>query len=196
MELNIERPSTSEVEKHLNNWDNNDKYVLHDLSLNELFKTVYPNNTDIKDILIKATVLNNFYSTNIFDIYTVSLRILSLNIDERLAKGDEKLVDELSVVVIQNNEKHFYSFASKYCSHHYPDLYPIYDSYVEKILCYFQKKDNFSSFSRKDLRSYSTFKRVIINFKKFYDIDQYNLKDIDRYLWLLGKEKLKKDTKS
>ena len=32
-------------------------------------------------------------------------------------------------------------------------------------------------------------KEILILFKKYYNIDKYNLKDIDRYLWQLGKEK-------
>ena len=64
----------------------------------------------------------------------------------------------------------------------------IYDSYVEKILMYFNKQDKFYDFKKEDLKDYSKFKNILIEFKKFYKIDEYNLKDIDRYLWQLGKE--------
>jgi len=29
---------------------------------------------------------------------------------------------------------------------------------------------------------------VLKDFKKFYDIDEFNLRDIDKYLWIAGKE--------
>ena len=38
------------------------------------------------------------------------------------------------------------------------------------------------------LKDYVKFKNILIEFKKFYDIDEYNLRDIDKYLWIAGKE--------
>lgn len=35
---------------------------------------------------------------------------------------------------IQLSASNFYSFASKYCSHHNPLDYPIYDIYVDEVL--------------------------------------------------------------
>ena len=186
--VNIPKPSKIEVEKYLNLWDSLENYVLQENSLNKLFFETYPSNTDINDILIKVSSLNDFYSTNIFSVFPVAKHILELKIDDRLKNGDESLVDDIANLTISGKEKHFYSFATKYCSHHFPLIYPIYDSYVEKILVYFQKKDSFSSFKREELKNYSTFKNVLNDFKKFYGIDEYNLKDIDRYLWQLGKE--------
>ena len=49
-------------------------------------------------------------------------------------------------------------------------------------------EDKFENFTKDDLKNYTRFKEILISFKKFYNIDQYNLKDIDRYLWQLGKE--------
>ena len=101
---------------------------------------------------------------------------------------DESLVNDIANIEISGKKITFYSFATKYCSHHDPINFPIYDSYVEKILVHFNKKDNFSKFTKKDLKDYTKFKKVLIDFKKYYDIDEYNLKDIDRYIWQLGKE--------
>ena len=132
--------------------------------------------------------MNDFYSTNIFSIFSVAKHILDLNVDNRLKNGDETLVDDISRININGKNKNFYSFATKYCSHHFPTVFPIYDSYVEKILIYFKNKDKFSTFKKKNLKNYSIFKETLIEFKKFYNIDEYNLKDIDRYIWQLGKE--------
>ena len=186
--LKIPRPCKFEVEKYLKKWDSLENYVLQENALNKLFFKVYPKNKDINDILIKASVLNDFYSTNIFKIFSVSQNILELNIDKRLKSGDPTLVNELSKVTINGKEKNFYSFASKYCSHHYPKLFPIYDSYVEKVLIYFMKTDEFEKFKKEDLKNYVRFKEILISFKKYYNIDNYNLKDIDKYLWQLGKD--------
>lgn len=186
--MDIPKPCKSEVKKYLKLWDSLENYVLQEDSLNKLFFRTYPLNNDIDDILIKVSSLNDFYSTNILSVFPVAKHILKLNIDSRLKDGDESLVDDIANLKINGKDKHFYSFATKYCSHHYPTVYPIYDSYVEKILVYFQKKDGFSDFKKEDLKNYKTFKNVLMDFKKFYNIDEYNLKDIDRYLWQLGKE--------
>ena len=189
----IPMPCKKEVEKYLKRWDSLENYVLQESSLNKLFFNTYPENKDIDDILIKASSLNDFYSTNIFSIFSVAKHILSLNIDERLRKGDTTLVNDIANVEINGIRKCFYSFASKYCSHHNPIEYPIYDSYVEKILLYFGKKDVFYDFKKEDLKNYNKYKTILLEFKKFYNIDEYTLKDIDRYLWQLGKEYFKKN---
>lgn len=196
MEKNeIPKPCKKEVEKYLKKWDSLENYVLQENSLNKLFFNTYPENKDIDDILIKASSLNDFYSTNIFSIFTIAKHILSLDIDKRLKQGDTTLVNEIANVEINGIKKRFYSFASKYCSHHNPIEYPIYDSYVEKILLYFGKKDKFYEFKKEDLKTYDKYKTILLEFKKYYNIDEYTLKDIDRYLWQLGKEYFKKNYK-
>lgn len=186
--INIPRPCKEEVIKYLNKWDSLENYVLQEKSLDKLFFNTYPNNIEIEDILIKVSSLNDFYSTNIFSVFPVAKHILELNIDKRLKRKDTTLVNDISNVEINGKNKHFYSFATKYCSHHDPINYPIYDNYVDKVLNYFRKKDSFCNFSSKDLKDYDKFKMLLIQFKKFYNIDEFNIKDIDRYLWQLGKD--------
>ena len=186
--IEIPTPCKEEVIKYLKLWDSVENYAVQEKSLDKLFFHTYPNNIAIEEILIKASSLNDFYSTNIYSIFTVAKHILNLNIDERLKNGDETLVDDIANVTINGKEKYFYSFATKYCSHHFPTVYPIYDRYVEKVLLYFKKKDKFYTFKKEDLKNYKKYKEILINFKKFYEIDEYNLKDVDRYLWQLGKE--------
>ena len=85
-----------------------------------------------------------------------------------------------------------YSFASKYCSHHNPDQFPIYDSYVDKVLRYFRRNDKFANFKNDDLQDYIKFRTILDEFKVYYSLEQYSLKELDKYLWLLGKEYFKK----
>ena len=58
------------------------------------------------------------------------LKINKLNIDERLSKHDDTLVNDIANIEINGKNKYFYSFASKYCSHHNSRYFPIYDRYV------------------------------------------------------------------
>ena len=186
--LNIPKPTKTEVEFYLKKWSALENYVLQENSLNKLFSQTYPQNNDINDILIKCSSLNHFYSTNIFSVFPVAKHILNLDIDKRLKNGDATIVNEIAKININGKDKNFYSFATKYCSHHIPEKYPIYDSFVEKVLIYFKKQDNFMSFKKDDLKNYEKFKNVLFEFKKFYKIEDFNLKEIDRYLWQLGKD--------
>lgn len=187
--IQIPRPCIHEVKKYLNLWDSLENYALQENSLNKLFLKTYPKNTDINDVLIKVCSLNDFYSTNIFSPFTVAKHIISLKIDKSLMREDPALVNQIAQVRMSNGSiKHFYSFATKYCSHHKPTAYPIYDSYVDKILRYFRKIDKFADFDKSALKQYVEYKEIIIKFRDFYGLKKYNLKQIDRYLWQLGKK--------
>ena len=187
--IDIPRPNKDTIKEYLIRWDNlEDHYIWQESSLDKLFHKDYKYNTDLNEILIKCSCLNDFYSTNIFLIYPVAKNIFDLNIDKRLEQGDPSLVNDIARVNISGKEKTFYSFASKYCSHHNNIEFPIYDYFVDKMLVYFQKKDKFSNFKKDDLKDYVKFKNILIDFKKYYDIDEFNLRNIDKYLWIAGKE--------
>jgi len=152
-------------------------------------------NYTLQDVLIKVSSLNDFYSINIFSVFPVAKHIVGLNIDDRLLSGDETLVNDISAVIINETTKNFYSFATKYCSHHNSLDYPIYDSYVDKILSYFMNIDNFMFSNNKNMKDFLQFKKILLQFRKHYDLEQFSLKEIDRYLWLLGKETFPKKYK-
>ena len=119
--------------------------------------------------------------------YPVAKHILSLDIDTRLKEGDVSVVADIQKVTINGIERNFYSFATKYCSHHKPLQYPIYDNYVNKILCYFHQQDRFTEFKAEDLKDYVKFKRTLLDFQNYYGLEKFNLKEIDKYIWQLGK---------
>ena len=187
MNVDVPVPSIEQVELYLIKWDGLENYPLQEDALDKLFKELCPKNTDVIDILLKAATLNNFYSTNIFSIYPVAKHICALDIDARLKAGDVSLVRDIQYVTIGDKEKNFYSFATKYCSHHNPLDYPIYDSYVDEVLRYFRNRDGFSDFKDGDLKDYVKFKGILIDFRAFYGLGKYNLKQIDQYVWQLGK---------
>ncbi|MEC1158098.1 hypothetical protein [Cytobacillus horneckiae] len=193
MDADVPNPSIEQVEFYLARWDGLENYHLQEDALNKLFFELCPKNTDIIDVLLKASTLNDFYSTNIFSIYPVAKHICALDIDLRLKAGDVTLVRDIQYVTIGDVEKNFYSFATKYCSHHNPLDYPIYDSYVDEVLRYFRNRDSFSDFQDADLKAYIKFKGILIDFRAFYGLEKYNLKQIDQYVWLLGKDYFPKD---
>ena len=184
--IHIEKPNVEIVKKYLNKWNSLENYTVQEEALSKLFNEIYPKNNDMNDVLIKIASLNYFYSTNIFSIYPVAKYYVDLNMDERLQNGDLSLVDELSKV--PGRDQLVYSFATKYCSHHQPNIYPIYDSYVDKMLCHFKKEYSFANFEDNDLKKYHMFKDVINQFQKYFLLEEFTVKEIDKYLWLCGKE--------
>jgi hypothetical protein len=188
MEKTIERPSAQQLKKYLKEWDNLENYKTQENALDKIF-TEFPNNNNIEEVLIKVTCLNSFYSTNIYDTYSVSKYITSLKIDKRLKNKDLTVVNEIAKVPMKNGSvKNFYSFATKYCSHHFDKDFPIYDSYVDKMLHAINKQEKFGEFKRADLKDYVKFNQVLCDFRKYFNLDEFSLKEIDMYLWQAGKK--------
>ena len=186
--MNKIKPSADQVSMYLKRWNSLDNYVLQESSLRKLFATTYPRNVEMDDVLIKVCSLNDFYSTNIFSPFIVARHIVDLNIDQRLKNRDLTLVNDIAVVRVNNQKSiNFYSFATKYCSHHCPKDYPIYDSFVEKMLMHFKRVDKFCKFKKIDLKHYPTYHAVLMKFRKFYRLECFTLKEIDKYLWQAGK---------
>ena len=183
----ISKPSKQEVELYLKKDENSKKYDNQEKAIVKLFQNYVSENKTIEDILIKVSIVNQFDSTNIFDIHTVANHILNLNIDERLSSNDLSLVEDIGRVTIKDKQIYFYSFATKYCAHHSPKIYPIYDSYVSKILIHFKNQYKFTTFKVDDLKNYKIFNDTIETFINFFELNEYKKNEIDRYLWLLGK---------
>ena len=181
-------PSPQKVAEYEQKWNTLADYVNQENALDKLFFNLCPENKDMSDILIKCSSLNDFYSTNIFKVHNVAKHFLNQKIDERLAVGDLNLVMDLANIEINGKRFFFYSFATKYCSHHRPDIYPIYDSYVNKLLKYFRNRDGFMVFKEANLKEYSSYYNIIQSFKSFYGLQEFSVKQIDKYLWQLGKK--------
>lgn len=183
-----EEPTPSVVQRFLARWNTLESYVLQEQALKLLFTEFCPSNSMVEHVLLKVSALNDFYSTNIFNKYAVAKHISGLAFDSRLLASDLSLVNDIALVTIAGKPRNFYSFASKYCSHHKPPAYPIYDQYVEKMLLHFCKRDRFHVFSRRDLKSYATFVEVILAFRDYYNLQAFTLRQVDVYLWLGGKQ--------
>lgn len=186
------------ITDYLKEWDNTPDYVAQENALNNVFSSI-ANQFVQNDLMIKCSILNDFYSTNIFKVYYVVLHYMTVeSLAERLDAGDITLVDDLRKVNVPKKDKDgkivgwrtidYYSFATKFCSHHNPKAFPIYDSNVEFALKAFRSRDNSIRFANSDLRDYKKFVEIIKTFQQVYDLKQYDFKDIDRYLWQLGKD--------
>ena len=199
-------------------------------------------NTDIGTILMKVTLLNAFYRTAIINIHLVPIAryICSLNFDERILSGENnnepnyELIHDLAYHQcsyfthqgdtsimrfrvktrngIVNQMNNLYSFATKYCAWHQPDVYPIVDSYAKSML--YQIVNDYEYEDRNKLLEYIDLKKlkerniidrarlskIMLNDYEIYchvykglrtylakekDI-KLNLKELDIFLWSYG----------
>ena len=152
---------------------------LEDNALQKLFTQLCPYNTSLEDVLIKCTTLNKLYSTNIINISAMAEHIHSLNIDERLHHGDLSLVESIAQAT---PKRRFYSFATKYCAMHLPQIYSIYDSHVQKVLLHFLPK----KYTSDSLKNYETYCQALREFQVKFHLEELDAWRLDKYLWQLG----------
>lgn len=186
-------PSDSEVAKYLNIWQNLKNYVEQDKAL-QLLVQKYPNNTNFEEVLLKCTVLNFFYSTNIKQPFIVSVaqHICSIqDFDNRVKNGDMTLPQEIADNSLTYS--YYFSFATKYCSLHNPIAYPISDSLVKGVLYELGKQHNLICIKNKQLDDYKIYTAALDCLVKTFQLNSVisngiiNYRLLDRYLWVLAK---------
>lgn len=119
-------------------------------------------------------------------LFSISKNIYYLDFDKDVQEGDEKLVMDVSKVEVDGKEKQFYSFATKFCNRHNPKAYPVYDEEIGKALLHFKKVDSFYDFKDEKLEDYHEFKKILLEFRKHYDLEEIEFKDLEKYLRHIG----------
>ncbi|NQV48963.1 MAG: hypothetical protein HQ507_00590 [Candidatus Marinimicrobia bacterium] len=188
----LETPTNKLVGKYIRQFNKDERYFAADSAIVNLFDA-FPGNKKLEDILLKISVINDLYSTNIFGTFNMAKHIQSLKVDSAIRRGDLGIVHKIATghgikTKKYKKEINFYSFATKYCNWHNRDNYAIYDTFVHKILVAYKKRDDFSDFEEKDLKDFKSFKNIIQDYINFYKLTQHNLKEIDKFLWIYGKE--------
>ena len=100
------KPSQAEIKKIIDKYNNSgvyEHYREEDKALELTFRDKISTNDNITNILIKVSLLNDFYSTNIFKTLPVAKHILDLDIDTRLNKGDLELVNDIAKIDMPDN---------------------------------------------------------------------------------------------
>lgn len=186
-------PSSIECKYYWQQWMTLDRYRDAEEALARLFRSRRDKEyLDRSDLLIKCSTLNDFYSTSIFSVYYVVEHYSKVkSLGNRLSIGDLSLVEELRNVPVSDDRKvtrDFYSFATKFCAHHNPEAFPIYDSYVDKMLRELRNRDKILKFHNDDLKHYDYFRDVICQLRMAYGIEGLSFRQVDIMLWLAGKE--------
>lgn len=187
------RPSLSESDHYWRQWMTLDRYRDAEEALARLFRPKRDKEyLDRSDLLVKCSTLNDFYSTSIYSVYRVVEHYSKFkDLGKRMADGDVSLVEELRNVPVSDDAKDtrdFYSFATKFCAHHNAEAFPIYDSYVDKMLRELRNRDKNLKFHNEDLKHYESFRDIICQMREIYGIAELSFREVDIMLWLAGKE--------
>ena len=153
---------------------------------------LFPYNKEYSQVVAKVAELNALYSAGIpqKDISSVGKHIMSIdNLDELFRKGEMKAVDRIGQT--ENGINNAYVFASKYCSFHNPTEYLMFDSYGWYAMYRIAKENGLRVQLSKEIRSdytgYKKYKDCVDEFLKKLEVS-YDYKNIDKFLWLYGKE--------
>lgn len=162
------------------------KTDLADEALLELFSQ-YPGNDNRAHVLLKVVALNRLYSAGILAVYDVANHIHqhSQEIDKGLSIGNPEVVDMIHKITISTTgkERKFWSFATKYCSWHNQNEYPMWDKRVCSYLCSLGVKE----FAHPDAWTrYADFKELISSFRTRYRLESFTFKQIDMFMWKYG----------
>lgn len=188
----IARPNSDEVRKYLKQWAE-EGYEREDAALRLLFDT-FPKNDNIDEVLLKVSTLDRLFTTHVSsrNVIEMAKQIVGINdLDQRLDEPDHNVVE--AIADRKATGKRQYSFATKYCAFHRPKLYPMYDSYVVNVLSTLLKQgETFDDLvlARGDIwnNDYDVFRRSFFKFQRHYKLDEFSVREIDKYLWLVGKE--------
>ena len=165
-----------------------DQNDLTENALDQLFK-LFPENTVPSQVLLKVAALNQLYSTQILAVSEVAKHICAngSELDLALKSGVTTIVDRIAKVTIKEKVRNNFSFASKYCSWHQPDLFPIWDSRVDWYLRRLQRETKFcSSFGSADHWDYPAFHSVMVCLRTTYNLEAFTFKQIDKFLYKYG----------
>jgi hypothetical protein len=166
-------------------------------ALTELFAR-YPGNRDLRHVLLKVVALNALYSTqirvyakmvpNVLDVAT-HIQRNGDEIDSALTIGSPEVVNRIAAVTVpEKKTRWFFSFATKYCSFHRPEFYPIWDSRVDRYISSLKDQPRFAEFfgTGEDRWRYSEFRRLITIFRDSYGLGSFSFKEIDKFLYTYG----------
>lgn len=184
-----DRPTPELVREYVRRFDEGRNGIV-DKALLRLFQT-FPHNQQTEHVMFKVLGLNALYNTNINAVTPVVKHIVSLDIDPQLAVGAPELVNAIALTPLNDGQTHRnYSFATKYCSWHVPAAYPIFDNVVEKLVYEYQQLDQFTGFFwRNELAGdYRKFKAIVAALRDAYGLTDFSFKELDKFLWLYGKE--------
>jgi hypothetical protein len=149
----------------------------------------FPYNEEFAHVLLKVIVISQLYSARVLNIDAAPLarHIASIpRLDHMLAEGLPEVV--ALIHDCDTTRIKYYSFATKFCSWHNQDAYPLWDYNVDEALWAYGnkgRKGGFAQFKRKELLDYARLVEIVKEFRDFYGLN-LSPKNMDKFLWRVG----------
>lgn len=128
----------------------------------------YPENINKLGVLLKFTVLNGLYRTNIFDKKKIADHIYRLateeNLDAIIKTGNPEAINKIRLghgILILIENIIFILLLLNIVTSPNPNCYPIYDQYVEKAILKLKKENYIQFHNQNDLYDPQTFREII-----------------------------------
>ena len=163
-------------------------YYAQEIDVQEC-KTQHPLNKSNADVKTKVNILNAYYSTRV-EVKPMVKNIVNQDVDNDLKKGNLSVVAKIAYATPTRDN---FSFATKYCALHEPDLFPIYDSLVWNFfsklnrLGFFSKetKKKFANVNKNGSKAYNDYIDIYNEFINKSGIRPFfkNYREVDAYIW-------------
>jgi hypothetical protein len=183
--VTIPDPVTS-IDANIKAFDDEPSTALAEASLRELI-AAFPRNTSVNHVLLKMIAINRLYRARVLDkdMEPLAAHIANISdLDQMLASGMTEAVTR--IYDSSGTERKYYSFATKFCSWHNQNGYSLWDYNVDEALWAYKKRDSFADFKRQDLCEYPRLIEIVKEFRAFYGLQQYSVKNTDKFLWRIG----------
>lgn len=102
------------------------------------------NQDQMYNVLLKIRAIDNLYGTNTHNKNDLAERISHIHdIDDRLREGDITLIHDIADLMHNNGQEitdEQFTFASRFCTLHQPELFPLYDALMAKTIVIIRKE--------------------------------------------------------
>lgn len=175
-------------------FDKTPQYAAPDRVVSNAFRS-YPRNDDVDIVLLKVTLLDRLYGTNIpglAPLCQMAAHIRRTDLDSQLGEGHTSAVGSIrsghGIKRASGKEVDYFSFATKYCHWHRPDVYPMYDAYVLVALQNLKTPLALGGVSEERLRDFIYFRDLVDTCRSRLALDWDGYKRLDQALWIFGME--------
>ena len=171
-------------------FDKTPRYAAPDRVLGTIFRR-HPNNDDLETVLLKVTLLDRLYNTQIYGLdglYRMAVHIRGKDLDVRLNGGQADAVDIIRRGHGLRGGADYFSFATKYCHWHRPDIFPMYDSNVDTAIHWLSTRLGLGPVPIERLREFVFLKGLMDTCRNRLELDWPGYKRFDQALWILGQE--------
>ena len=158
-------------------------------------------------------LLDSIYHTRLSNPYRFAMKLYKYlgqenccfwKVNEKSDKEDiVKVIDDITKLDKEKDKikssgknEYAYSFATKFCNHVFPELFPIYDSYVAGMLIWYRENKKYFNkldeecfdFDNSSLGKYERFLEIYKTFRSLLKINtEITYAQMDHFLWTYAK---------